>query len=129
MTTPLIYLAWTLVLALVQILVAAGFKRRQDGLEWAAGNRDGAPMQYEGAAARLARAQANLFESLPIFVGAVLLAHVSLHETALTVWGAGLFFWGRLVYVPVYALGLAPWRSIVWGVALVGLILVLISLF
>lgn len=129
MTTPLIYLACTLVLALVQILVAAGFKRRQDGLAWAAGNRDVAPVQYEGAAARLARAQANLWESLPIFIGAVLLAHVSMRELALTAWGAGLFFWGRLVYVPVYGLGLAPIRSVVWGVALVGLILTLASLF
>lgn len=129
MTTSLHYLAWTLVLALVQIMVAAGFKRRQDGLAWAAGNRDGGPTQYEGAAARLARAQANMWESLPIFIGAVLLAHVSLRETALTGWGAGLFFWARLVYVPMYGFGLSPWRSIVWGVAVVGLVLVLISLF
>ena len=129
MTTPLFYLALTLVLALVQILVAAGFKRQQDSLQWAAGNRDDQPVQYQGAAARLARAQANLWESLPIFVGAILLAHVALRESGLTTWGAALFFWGRLVYVPVYALGLAPLRSIVWGVALVGLILVLISLF
>ncbi len=129
MTTPLIYLAWTLVLALVQIMVAAGFKRRQDGMQWAAGNRDSEPVQYQGAAARLARAQSNLFETLPLFIGAVLLAHVSLREHGLTAWGAGLYFWGRLVYVPVYGLGLTPWRSIVWGCAMVGLVLVLISLF
>lgn len=128
MTTSLFYLAWTLVLALVQIMVAAGFKRRQDGLQWAAGNRDGGPIEYTGTAARLARAQANLWESLPIFIGAVLLAHVSAKESGLTALGAGLFFWARLVYVPTYAFGLAPWRSIVWGVAVVGLILVLVSL-
>ncbi|MDT7950531.1 MAG: MAPEG family protein [Acetobacteraceae bacterium] len=129
MTTPLFYLAATLVLALFQILLAAGFKRRQDGMEWAAGNREGGPERYEGAAGRLARAQANLWESLPIFIGAVLLAHVGGRDSALTAWGAGLFFWGRLIYVPVYGIGLTPWRSLVWGVALTGLILVLISLF
>lgn len=127
MTLALTYLAWTLVLAIVQVLAAAGFKRQQDGLQWAAGNRDGAPKEYTGVAARLTRAQANLFENLPIFVGAVLLAHVGGRETMWTALGAGLFFWARLAYVPVYALGLAPLRSIVWGVALVGLVMTVLS--
>ena len=127
MTLPLTYLAWTLLLAIVQVLAAAGFKRQQDGLQWAAGNRDDQPKQYTGTAARLARAQANLFESLPIFVGAVLLAHVAARETVWTAWGAGLFFWARLAYVPVYAIGLSPLRSIVWGVALIGLIITVVS--
>lgn len=129
MTTPLTYLACTLVLAIVQITLATGFKRQQDGLQWAAGNREGGPDHYEGAAGRLARAQSNLFEALPIFIGAVLLAHVSQHETSLTDLGAGLFFWARLVYVPIYGFGLTPWRTIVWGISVVGLVLVLISLF
>jgi uncharacterized MAPEG superfamily protein len=129
MTTPLVYLAWTLVLALFQVMATAGFKRQQDGMKWAAGNRDGGPAQYEGAAARMVRAQSNLFESLPIFAGAILLAHVGMKESSLTSWGAALFFWARLVYLPVYGIGLSPWRSVVWGVGLVGLVLVLISLF
>ncbi len=128
MTTPMSYLAWTLVLALVQILVAAGFKRQQDGMQWAAGNRDGEAKTYTGVAGRMVRAQANLFEMLPIFIGAVLLVHAAGRETGLTSWGAGLYFWARLVYVPTYALGLTPWRSIVWGTSLIGLILVLLSL-
>ena len=129
MTTPLVYLAWTLVLALFQVMATAGFKRQQDGLKWAAGNRDGGPARYEGAAGRMVRAQANLFESLPIFAGAILLAHVAMKESALTTWGATLFFWARLVYMPVYGIGLGPVRSLVWGVSIVGLVLVLISLF
>lgn len=128
MTAPLGYLAWTLALALFQILLAAGFKRQQDGLQWAAGNRDGAPKQYTGTAARLARAQANLFETLPLFVGAVLIAHVSGRVGALTVWGAALYFWARLLYVPAYAFGLGPVRSVIWGVSIVGLVLVLVGL-
>ena len=63
-----------------------------------------------------------------MFIGAVLLAHVGLRESGLTAWGAGLYFWARLLYIPSYALGLVPWRSIIWGVSAVGLLLVLISL-
>ncbi len=128
MTAPLSYLAWTLALGLFQILLAAGFKRQQDGLQWAAGNRDGAPKEYTGTAARLARAQANLYETLPLFVGAVLIAHVTGRVGALTMWGAGLYFWARLLYVPAYAVGLGPVRSVIWGVSIVGLVLVLVGL-
>lgn len=128
MTTALTYLGWTLVLAFAQVFLASAAKRGQDGgLKWAAGNRDAEPT-YTGLAGRMVRAQANMFETLPVFVGGVLLAHAAARDASLTAWGAGLFFWARLVYVPVYAAGLTPWRSIVWGVAMVGLVLVLISL-
>lgn len=128
MTTALTYLGWTLVLVVVQIIVSSAAKRQQDGMQWASGNRDEEPPRYTGLAARMVRAQANLFETLPIFIGAVLLAHVGGHERGLTAWGAGLYFWARLIYIPTYALGLVPWRTVIWGVAMVGLLLVLISL-
>ena len=128
MTPSLTYLALTLVLAVFQVMLAAGFKRRQDGLQWAAGSRDARPQPYTGVPARLDRAQANLFETLPLVIGAVLLAHVSAHETHLTNFGTALYFWARVGYVPLYAAGLNPWRSLVWGISVVGLVLILISL-
>ena len=128
MTTALLYLALTLVLTVGQIVLASAAKRRQDGMQWATGNRDDEHPGYTGLAARMVRAQANLYETLPLFIGAVLLAHVSGRESLLTAWGAALFFWARLVYIPVYAYGLVPWRSLVWAVAMLGLALVLISL-
>mgnify|MGYP003346102880 CR=1 FL=1 len=79
--------------------------------------------------ARLERAQANLYETLPLFIGAVLIAHVIGASSALTVWGAALYFWGRVVYVPLYAFGVPYVRSLVWAVSLAGLVMVLASLF
>lgn len=128
MTTSLSYLAWTIVLAVVQIFIAAAAKRQQDGMQWATGNRDGNGPEYTGLAGRMARAQSNLYETLPLFIGAVLLAHVVGRDTSLTAWGAGLYFWARLIYIPTYGLGLVPWRSVVWAVGVVGLLLVMISL-
>ena len=128
MTTALAYLAWTLVLAVVQVIVASAAKRRQDSMAWAAGNRDDAPPQYTGLAARMTRAQANLYENLPLFIGAVLLVHASGRDGTLTAWGAGLFFWARLAYIPAYAYGIAKLRSLCWAVGVIGLALVLISL-
>ena len=128
MTTALFYLGWTLVLTIFQVILASATKRRQDGLQWAAGTRDAPAPEYRGIAARMVRAQANLYENLPVFIGAVLLAHVSGRENGLTAWGAGLFFWGRVAYIPTYAYGLVPWRTVAWAVAVIGLLLVLFSL-
>lgn len=128
MTTALAFLAWTLVLAVLQVAVASVAKRRQDSMAWASGNRDAPPPQYTGLAARMTRAQANLYEILPLFIGAVLLAHASDRDGTLTAWGAGIFFFARLAYIPAYAYGVAPLRSACWAASVLGLALVLISL-
>lgn len=125
MTTPLIYLAWTLVLGFAQVGAAALAKRAQEPPLWGAGARDAGEPHYTGVAARLMRAQSNLFETLPLFAGAVLLAHVTAHDGSLATWGATLYFWGRLLYVPLYAAGTPYVRTLVWVVAAVGLCLVL----
>ena len=45
----------------------------------------------------------------------------------MTAWGAQIYFWGRMVYLPLYAAGV-PWlRSIVWAVSMLGLVLVLLA--
>lgn len=129
MTTPLTYLGWTLVLGFAQVGAAALAKRRQEPPLWGAGARDDGEPRYTGIAARLMRAQSNLFETLPLFTGAVLLAHVTGREGDLAAWGAALYFWGRLVYVPLYAAGTPYLRTIVWVVAAIGLCLVLAATF
>ncbi|OYX75630.1 MAG: hypothetical protein B7Y85_11860 [Brevundimonas sp. 32-68-21] len=50
-------------------------------------------------------------------------------SSALTVWGSALYFWARVVYVPLYALGIPYIRSLVWLVSLAGLVMVLTFLF
>jgi uncharacterized MAPEG superfamily protein len=45
-----------------------------------------------------------------------------------TVWGAQLYFWGRVVYVPLYGFGVFLVRSLAWNVATFGIILILLSL-
>ena len=64
-----------------------------------------------------------------LMIGAVLIAHVIGASSALTVWGAALYFWARVVYVPLYAFGVPYIRSLVWIVSLAGLVMVLASLF
>jgi uncharacterized MAPEG superfamily protein len=46
----------------------------------------------------------------------------------MTVWGAQLYFWARVLYVPLYAFGIPLIRSVAWNVAALGIILILLAL-
>jgi uncharacterized MAPEG superfamily protein len=124
MTTELTMLAWTLVLAFVQILLFDIARTGQYGLKWNTGPRDEEMPPLKPVAERLRRAQNNLFETLPLFIGAVLVAHVAGRDNAMTALGSQIYFWGRLVYVPLYALGVRQIRSLVWLVSTAGLVMV-----
>ncbi len=130
MTTELTMLAWTLVLALVQVFLPVGGKTMVWGSKWNAGPRDEVPpAPLPPVTGRLDRAQANLYETLPIFIAAVLIAHVADRNTASTALGAMLYFWARLAYVPLYALGFPYVRSLAFVVSFVGLVMILLSIF
>ncbi|MBD8656107.1 MAPEG family protein [Oxalobacteraceae sp. CFBP 13730] len=125
MTTELTLLAWTLVLALVQIMLTANLRTAETGIQYNASARDGEAPPPRPVTARLQRAQANLFETLPLFIGAVLIAHVSGSEGDLTLWGCWMYLIARIVYIPLYAAGIPYVRSLVWVVSLAGMIMVL----
>ena len=129
MTPEFIMLAFTLILALVQILAAAQASTMERGIAWNASARDGESKPLGKVAGRLARAQANLFETLPLFAAAVIMAHIAGKDGTLTFLGTHLYFFGRLVYLPLYAFGVAYLRTLVWLIATAGLVLVLAALF
>ena len=129
MTPEFIMLAFTLILALVQILWAASARTAELGLKWNAGARDGDTPPPGKMAGRLIRAQANLFETLPLFAAAVIMAHVAGEDSQLTFVGTHLYFFGRLIYLPLYAFGVAYVRSLAWVMSLVGLVMVIAALF
>ena len=129
MTPEFILLALTLILALVQIGAAGMARTAELGGKWNAGPRDGEVPPPGRLAGRLMRAQANLFETLPLFAAAVIMAHVSGEDSPLTFVGTHLYFFGRLVYLPLYAFGVRYVRSLAWVVSLAGLIMVIAALF
>jgi uncharacterized MAPEG superfamily protein len=129
MTPEFIMLALTLILALVQIGAAAVARTAELGGKWNAGPRDEDVPPPGRLAGRLMRAQANLFETLPIFAAAVIMAHIAGKDGTLTAIGAHLYFFARLIYVPLYAFGVPYIRSLVWLIAAAGLVMVLAALF
>ncbi|HET6970385.1 MAG TPA: MAPEG family protein [Phenylobacterium sp.] len=116
-------------IGLVQLLWAAGAARAQQDLKWAAGPRD-TPRPVTGVAARLERAFWNFAETFPFFAAALLADAVAGKlGTTLTVWGAWLYVGGRALYVPLYASGIPTVRTVVWAVAMAGLVMVMMALF
>jgi uncharacterized MAPEG superfamily protein len=125
MTTELIVLAWGCVLAIVHIFAAVRVKTRQYGTKWNMGARDEELPPPDPIVGRLARAQANYYESLPVMAAAILIVSVADLETRWTAIGALLWLAARIVYLPLYAVGVRGLRTIVWGLSLVGIIMVL----
>jgi len=129
MNTEMQMLLFTVVLGLVQLILAAFFNAQKYGMSWAFGNRDKPIPPLEGVGGRTVRAFHNFRETFPLFAALILLAAALGHHDSLTLWGAQLYFWGRLVYLLVYMAGIVYLRTLVWAVSLVGLILLLIALF
>ena len=118
----------SVLLGLAQLLAAAMLSTRDKGVAHNLSPRDdqGAPVSV--LTGRMQRAFANFKETFAFFASAVLLVTILGRESELSAWGAQLYFWARLAYVPVYAAGIPGLRSAIWTVSLVGLLLVLLSI-
>jgi uncharacterized MAPEG superfamily protein len=126
--TELVVLTWGCILAFVHIFVAIQAKTRQYGTKWNLGPRDEELPPISPLGGRLARAQANFFETFPIFIAAVILA-LSTRPMGgvdkMTSLGAWLWLGGRVAYLPLYAFGVTYLRSLAWIVSLAGIVLML----
>ncbi|MGZ8346464.1 MAG: MAPEG family protein, partial [Allosphingosinicella sp.] len=97
--TELTILAWGCVLALVHIFAAVRVKTRQYGTAWNMGARDEALPPPEPMVGRLARAQANYFETFPIAAAAILVVSLAGLTSRWTEIGAGIWLAARIVYL------------------------------
>lgn len=127
MKPELTLLAWSIVLAFSQVLVAVQGAVMQVGLPALAANREGLP-EITGWAGRAARAHRNMLENLVLFAALVLVAVAADRTNAMTLLGAQLFFWARLAHALIYLIGI-PWlRTGVWAVSVAGMILIFLQL-
>jgi uncharacterized MAPEG superfamily protein len=129
MTTELRFLAASIILGLLQLIAASHLISFQRGYGWTASDREQPAPPVRGLANRVDQATTNFLETFPFFAALVLTAHVLNSHSALTVWGAHFYFWGRLGYVIAAAAGFGLMRSVFfWNIALVGIALFLVAL-
>jgi uncharacterized MAPEG superfamily protein len=122
MAPELQFLGWSVVLGFGYVFVASGIATHERGLRWNAGNRDGDPKPLSPLAERARRASLNFLETFPFFAAtavAVVVAHRNSAQTAL---GCELYLAARVVYLPVYLIGIPYLRTLVYGVSLWGIL-------
>lgn len=125
MTIELTALAWGCVLGLVHVFAAVRVKTRQYGTKWNMGARDEVLPPPEPIVGRLARAQANFFETFPIVAAAILVITVTGRASQWTEIGAIVWLAARIVYLPLYAMGVPVVRTAVFAVSMVGIVMLL----
>ena len=118
MTPELTVLALAAILQAIQIGLAAAVMNADVGASWNAGPRDRQP-EFSPLTGRLRRAVDNHFESLAFLTIAVVVVTLSGQANAFTAAAAWTHLAARVLYIPAYALGWTPWRSVIWGVGFV----------
>ncbi|MEO0497346.1 MAG: MAPEG family protein [Pseudomonadota bacterium] len=124
---------WALLACVVILASAIGWQGLH--LDWYAGvrhgfsSRDEPPNGIEQTLApRLNRMVRNHVEGLALFTPMVVVAHAADIQAAAMGWAAITFAASRAFYTPAYAFGLSPWRSLIWIVGAIALLVYFISL-
>jgi uncharacterized MAPEG superfamily protein len=128
MTIELLMLALSVVLGFVHIIVSAIATTAQYGSEWNLSARDAAMPPLQGVAGRLQRALHNFLETFPLYAVAILIADATNRHGWMAVWGSQIYFYARVLYLPLYAAGIPVVRTVVWTLASLGIALVLVAL-
>jgi len=121
MPTEIRILAFAAILLLVHIFAAVRLKTRQYGTDWNMGARDEDLPPLNPVAARLARAQANFQETLPVAIIALLGVVIAGRTSEWTAVGGWIWLGARVAYLPLYWMGVPKVRTLVFLVSIVGL--------
>ena len=114
MTPELTALTLAALLQVVQYVLMAVPANMQLGPKVTAGPRD-RPIELKGVAGRLHRAMNNHFEGLILFTIAVVVVTLGGQASGYTAVCAWIYLGARALYIPAYAFGWAPWRSVIWA--------------
>ena len=121
MTTELTVLTLAALLQVIQFVLMAVPANLELGPKRTLSPRDpekmgGRPLadQMSPRTARLYRALNNHFEGLILFSIACIVITLSGQSTPFTGACAWIYLAARVAYIPAYAFGLTPWRSLIW---------------
>ena len=130
MTKTLMIVAELAVINWALILVASLIKAKAwkpAGMMAALGNRDKVE-DCSGFPARTDRAARNMLENMVLFTALVLVASVGGVTDPRVELGARIFFWARLVYIPIYMIGIPVARTAVWAISIIGMGMIFASI-
>ena len=117
--TSIMILSFLLVLIQITIPVLISLLTNNVKLSYLFSSRDDA-VNTSKYIDRANRALKNLFETLPIFIGLILLSIISDVDNSFL---AMIWLLARIIYVPVYIVGINYVRTGIWAIALISLIM------
>ena len=91
---------------------------KNGGTAFALSNRDTTP-DVPPAQARMLRAVRNQTDVAAVWIALVLVQQITEAGGALTYWAAAAMIASRVLYFPLYALGITPFRSFAWALFLI----------
>ena len=115
---------WALIVA-ASLIKAKAWK--PSGLMAALGNRDTAD-DCSGFPARTDRAAKNMLENMVLFTALALTASIGGVTDPHVELGARIFYWARLVYIPIYMIGIPVARTSVWAISCIGMGMIFVSI-
>ncbi|MBC7664674.1 MAG: MAPEG family protein [Caulobacter sp.] len=120
----LVVINWALIVA-ASLIKSKAWK--PSGLMAAMGNREEA-VECSGFPARTERAAKNMLENMVLFSALALVASVGGVADPHVELGARIFFWARLVYIPIYMAGIPVARTAIWAISVIGMGLIFVSI-
>ncbi|WP_164876028.1 MAPEG family protein [Falsirhodobacter deserti] len=108
------------------VLFTSRLQDRDMGHEYNLSPRDGEP-DYAADTGRMQRAMRNHLDNFVLFAAAALAVHVTDSDFWLTDLCAWIYLLARILYVPAYYKGWAPWRSIIFMCGLVATIVMFLA--
>ena len=130
MTKTLMIVAELAVINWALIVVASLIKAKAwkpSGLMAALGNRE-TQVDCNGFPARTDRAAKNMLENMVLFTALALVASVGGVTDPHVELGARIFYWARLVYIPIYMIGIPVARTGVWAISIIGMGMIFASI-
>jgi uncharacterized MAPEG superfamily protein len=118
-------LALGALLLFVHIFIATRFKTAQYGRKWNVSARDDDLPEPNAMTGRTMRAQANFQETFPIAIVALLGVVIAGRTSQTSALGGWIWLGARVVYLPLYALGIPVIRTVVWTISVIGLAMVI----
>lgn len=118
----------TLILGMVHIGLSSILSLAQLGPSYILSPRD-EQRDPTGIAGRIARAYRNFLENFAQFLAAIFIVHMSATNGDYSVVGAWMFFAGRLMYIPAYAIGPSGLRPACWMFSHFGTLIILADIF
>jgi uncharacterized MAPEG superfamily protein len=130
MTKTLMIVAELAVINWALIVAASLIKSKAwkpSGLMAAMGNREQA-VDCTGFPARTERAARNMLENMVLFSALALAASVGGVADPHVDLGARIFYWARLVYIPIYMVGIPVARTAVWAISVIGMGMIFVAI-